>query len=168
MSKKWLASMLGAAALTMSGAVLAQGYGSATSMATVPNFYAGVEVGQADVGPEDDIGFKIFGGYQFHRNIAAEIGYGMLFDKNDVEVTALEFTAVGLFPVTTQFSIVGKLGLANVEADTPAGSEDKTELTWGLGVQFDVSRNLGVRALWQRYETDDSVDWLTIGAMWRF
>ena len=168
MSKKWLVSLLGAAAMTASGGVLAQGFGSATSMATVPNFYAGVEVGQADVADEDDIGFKIFGGYQFHRNIAAEIGYGMLFDKNDVEVTSLELTAVGLFPITNQFSIVGKLGFANVEVDFQGGSEDKTELTYGLGVQFDVSRNLGVRAIWQRYDTEEEVDFLNIGVLWRF
>lgn len=168
MSKKWLVSMLGATAMTVSAGALAQGFGSATSMATVPNFYAGVEVGQADVGPEDDIGFKIFGGYQFHRNIAAELAYGMLFDKNDVEVTSLELTAVGLFPITNQFSLVGKLGFANVEADTSLGSEDSTEITWALGVQFDMSRNLGVRAMWQRYETDDSVDFLNIGVLWRF
>jgi OmpA-OmpF porin, OOP family len=169
MTKKWLASLLGAAALTMSGGVLAQGFGTAPSMATVPNFYAGLEIGRADVGDDDDIGFKIFGGYQFHRNIAAEVGYGMLFDKSDVEVTALEFVAVGLFPVANQFSIIGKLGFANVEFDAPGFSDDKTELTYGVGVQFDVNRNLGVRALWQHYDSDpEELDWFTIGAIWRF
>jgi opacity protein-like surface antigen len=169
MSKKWLVSLLGAAAMTVSGGVLAQGFGSGTSMATVPNFYAGLEVGQADFGDEDDIGFKILGGYQFHRNIAAEIAYGMLFDKNDAEVTALELVAVGMFPIANQFSIIGKLGFANVEIDAGGQSDDKTELTYGLGVQFDVSRNLGVRALWQRYDTDpEEGDWFSIGAIWRF
>jgi OmpA-OmpF porin, OOP family len=164
MGRKWLVSVLGAAAVAVSAGAQAQ---SAMSP-VVPNIYAGIEVGKSDVGNEDDIGFKIFGGYQFTRNIAAELGYGMLFDKNDVEVTALELVAVGMFPIANQFSLIGKLGLANVEADTPGGSEDKTEITWGIGVQFDVSRNLGVRALWQRYETEESVDWLTIGALWRF
>lgn len=168
MSKKWLVSMLGAAAMTASAGALAQGFGSATSMATVPNFYAGLEIGKSDIADEDDIGFKIFGGYQFHRNIAAEVGYGMLFDKSDVEITALEFVAVGLFPIANQFSILGKLGFANVEADSPGGSEDKTELTFGIGVQFDVSRNLGIRALWQRYDTEEELDWFTVGALWRF
>ena len=164
MSRKWLVSVLGAAAVAISVGAQAQ-TGSAPA---VPNIYAGVEIGRSDVGSEDDIGFKIFGGYQFTRNIAAEIGYGMLFDKSDVEVTALEFVAVGMFPLANQISLIGKLGLANVEADGPGGSEDKTELTWGIGVQFDVNRNLGLRALWQRYETDDELDWFTIGAVWRF
>jgi OOP family OmpA-OmpF porin len=160
MTKKWFVSILGAAALMVSAGAIAQ--------PAVPGFYVGGEVGQSDVGSEDDIGFKILGGYQFHRNIAVEAGYGMMFDKSDVEVTALEVVAVGLFPIANQFSLLGKLGLANVEVDSRFGSEDKTELTWGVGVQFDVSRNLGVRALWQRYETDDELDWIAIGAVWRF
>lgn len=167
MSKKWLISVLGAAAMAASTGALAQSSMS-MSMATVPNFYAGVDVGQADIGDEDDIGFRIFGGYQFHRNIAAELGYGMLFDKDDVEVTTLELTAVGLWPIANQFSLIGKLGFANVEVDTPGGSEDKTELTYGIGVQFDVSRNLAARAMWQRYETEEELDYLHIGVMWRF
>jgi OmpA-OmpF porin, OOP family len=161
MTKKWLVSMIGAAAMAVSAGALAQ--------STTTGFYIGAEAGNTDVsGADDDIGFKLLGGYRFHPNIAAEVGYGMLYDKDDVEVTALEFVAVGMFPIGNQFSILGKLGLANVEADTRFGSEDKTELTWGVGVQFDVSRNLGVRALWQRYETDDAVDFLAIGVTYKF
>ena len=166
MSRKWFVSVLGAAAVVVSAGAQAQQTAGAP---LVPNIYAGVELGQADVGNEEDVGFKIFGGYQFTRNLAAEIGYGMLFDKSDVEVTALEFVAVGMFPLANQFSLIGKLGLANVEVDSPGGSRDKTELTYGFGVQFDMSRNLGLRALWQRYDTDpQEVDWIAIGALWRF
>jgi OOP family OmpA-OmpF porin len=164
MSKKWLISTLGAAAMIVSTGALAQ----AMSMATVPNFYAGAEVGQADFGTDDDTAFKILGGYQFHTNIAAEIGYGMLFDKNSAEVTSLEAVAVGIFPLANQFSIIGKLGFANVDVETPVGSDDKTELTYGVGVQYDFNRNLGLRAQWQRYDTDEEVDLISIGAVWRF
>jgi len=161
MTKKWLVSMLGAAAMTVSAGALAQ--------SAMTGFYIGAEVGQTKVDDaDDDIGFKILGGYRFHPNIAAEVGYGMLYDKDDVEVTALEFVAVGMFPIANQFSILGKLGLANVEVDTPFGSEDKTELTWGVGVQFDINRNLGVRALFQRYETDEAVDVIGIGVTYKF
>jgi OmpA-OmpF porin, OOP family len=161
MNKKWLVSMLGAAAMAVSAGALAQ--------SSTTGFYIGAEAGNTDVsGADDDIGFKLLGGYRFHPNIAAEVGYGMLYDKDDVEVTALEFVAVGMFPIANQFSILGKLGLANVEADTPFGSEDKTELTWGIGAQFDFSRNLGVRAVWQRYETEEAVDFLAIGVTYRF
>ena len=92
MTQKWLVSMLGAAAMTVSAGAIAQ-----STMAPVPGFYAGLDVGQTDVGPEDDTGFKIFGGYRFHTNIAAEVGYGLLFDKSGVELTSLEALAVGIF-----------------------------------------------------------------------
>jgi hypothetical protein len=54
--------------------------------------------------------------------------------------------------------------------DVEAGpfSDDSVEVTWGLGVQYDVSRNLGVRALWQRYEHDTTADFLAIGVTWKF
>lgn len=160
MTKKWLVSMLGAAAMVVSAGAMAQ--------ATVPNFYIGAEVGQTDVGSEDDTGFKFLGGYQFHRNIAAELGYGLLFDKSGVEVTSLEAVAVGIFPLANNFSLLGKLGFAMIEAEGPGGSEDETELTWAIGAQYDFTRNLGVRLQFQRYETDDSVDFINVGVVWRF
>jgi len=162
MNKKCFVSMLGAAALAVSAGAYAQ-------QPTATGFYIGAELGNTDVEHADsDVGFKFLGGYQFNRYVAAELGYGLLYDKSDVEVKALEAVAVGMFPIANQFSIIGKLGFANVDFKVPAGSDDKTELTWGLGVQYDFSRNLGVRALWQRYETDDAVDFLAVGVTWKF
>jgi hypothetical protein len=69
MTKKWLVSMLGAAAMTVSAGALAQ--------SPTTGFYIGTEIGNTDVsGADDDIGFKLLGGYRFHPNIAAEVGYG--------------------------------------------------------------------------------------------
>jgi len=162
MKKNWIVSMLGAAALAVSAGAYAQ-------QPATTGFYIGAEVGNTDLdGADDDIGFKLLGGYQFHRNIAAELGYGMLYDKGGAEVTAIELVAVGMFPIANQFSIIGKLGFANVDVEVAGASDDKTELTWGLGVQYDLSRNLGLRALWQRYETDNSVDFLAVGVTWKF
>jgi len=162
MNKNWIVSMLGAAALAVSAGAYAQ-------QPATTGFYIGAEVGNTDLdGADDDIGFKLLGGYQFHRNIAAELGYGMLYDKGGAEVTAIELVAVGMFPIANQLSIIGKLGFANVDVEVAGASDDKTELTWGLGVQYDLSRNLGLRALWQRYETDNSVDFLALGVTWKF
>ena len=158
MTKKWLVSVVGAAAMIASAGALAQ--------ATVPAFYVGVDIGKTDVDTaDDDIGLKLIAGYQFHRNIAAEFAYGMLYDKGGVEVTSMELVAVGIFPINNQFSIFGKLGLARLEADP--GSDDN-DITYGIGVQWDATRNLGVRAGWQKYNTDPSVDYLHLGVVWRF
>ena len=159
MTKKWLVSVVGAAAMIASAGALAQ--------ATVPAFYIGLEAGQTDIdtADKDTPGLKLLAGYQFHRNIAAEFGYGMLYDKGGVEVTSMELVAVGIFPINNQFSVYGKLGLARLEADP--GSDDN-DLTFGFGVQWDATRNLGVRAGWQKYNTDPSVDYMHLGVVWRF
>jgi OOP family OmpA-OmpF porin len=159
MTKKWLVAVLGAAAMTVSAGALAQG--------TVPAFYIGAELGQSDVDVinQKDTGIKLLAGYQFHRNIAAEVAYGMLFDKSGTEISGFEAVAVGIFPLANQFSLIGKLGLARLEADP--GSSD-TAITFAIGAQFDFSRNLGIRASWQKYDTDPEVDWLSVGVVWRF
>jgi len=163
MNKKWLVSMVSAGAVALSASAFAQ-------QSATQGFYVGAEAGNTDVGAnEDDFGIKLIGGFRFHPNIAVEAGYGMLYDKATVDVTTIEVVALGMFPVANQLSIIGKRGLANVDVEVPGGSDDKTELTWGLGVQYDITPKLGVRALWQRYETDpEAVDFLGVGVTWRF
>lgn len=163
MTTKWFVSFLGAAAIAVSGGAFAQ-----ASTSPVPAFYIGAEVGQGEVGSEDDLGYKIFGGYQFHRNFAAELGYGFLLDKDNAEVTVLELVAVGMWPLGNNFHLLGKLGFANWEIDSRVGSTDGTDLTWGVGAQFDIGRNLGLRAMWQRYEADEEIDFLNVGVIWKF
>lgn len=160
MTRNWLVAVLGSAAMIVSAGVSAQ--------QTAPGWYIGADIGQADFGSEDDMAVKILGGYQINRNFAAEAGYGMLFDKSNTEVTALELVAVGSFPLTNQFSVFGKLGLANVDVETGAGSNDKTELTYGVGAQYDLSPKLGLRGQWQRYDTDQEIDLFSIGIVYRF
>lgn len=158
MTRKWIVSLLGATALACSASAMAQ--------SAVPSAYVAAEIGNTDVnGADDDIGVKFIGGYKFHPNLAGEAAFGMLYDKGGVEVNTLELVAVGMFPVAPQLSVIGKLGFANIDVDP--GDRDN-ELTWGIGVQYDLNRNLGVRALWQRYETDSEIDWLAVGVVWHF
>jgi hypothetical protein len=160
MTKKWLVGALGAAAMALSTGAFAQ--------SMMPGFYAGVELGSSDLGSETDTTMRAFGGFQFHPNIAVEIGYGFLYDKGATEVTALEVVGVGMYPVAPQFSVLGKLGFANIEVDVGGSSDDKTELVFGIGAQYDVTRNLGARLMFTRYNTSDAVDVIGIQALWRF
>lgn len=161
MTKKWMAAMLGAAAMALSTGAFAQ-------MMT-PSFYAGVELGSSDRGSETDTAMKILGGFQFHPNVAAELGYGFLYDKGATEVTALELVGVGMYQVAPQFSVLGKLGFASIEEDVGFASDDSVELVFGVGVQYDVMRNLGARLMFTRYTAKrDDVDVISIGAIWRF
>src|SRR3954468_20633031 len=68
---------------------------------------------------DKDTAFKIFGGYQFYKNIAAEVGSTDLGKAQDSgggvtaeeKATAWELSAVGSFPVWQHLSILGRLGL---------------------------------------------------------
>lgn len=159
MTKKWLIAVFGAAAMAASTGVLAQQAAAATP------FYAGLDVGNADFGSDDDTAFKLFAGYQFHPNVAAEVAYGMLYDKGGAEANSLEVVAVPMFPINPQFSVFGKFGFAHIDADP--GDRD-TEITYGIGVQFNATPQIGVRAGWQRYETDQEIDLLSVGVVVRF
>ena len=92
-----------------------------------------------------------------------------------------------MLPVADRFSLYGKLGLYRAETEqklqvtlgTLTVSDNKTEknadLTFAFGARFDVTRNLGIRAEWQRYLNvgggeigEDDVDVLSVGVLWRF
>lgn len=160
MNKKWIAAIFGAAAMTLSAGALAQ--------QAQTGWYVGADIGQAEFADEDDTGFRILGGYQLNRNWAAEIGHSQLVDKDGVEASALEFVGLYSFPLTNQFSAFGKVGFANIEVEAAGVSDDQTELTYGVGVQYDFSPKLGLRGQWQRYDTDEEVDVFSVGVVWKF
>jgi OOP family OmpA-OmpF porin len=164
-NKKWIAAMLGAAAMAMSAGALAQKMDS--------GWYVGGDIGQVDLeGADKDTAFRFLGGYQINSTFAAELGYGMLYDKDDVEVTAWELVGIAKMPLGSNFSVFGKLGFAMWEAEADVlgltFKDDGTDLTFGAGLQYDVSRNLGVRAQWQRYDVDSDADLLSIGLIYKF
>jgi OOP family OmpA-OmpF porin len=168
MNKKWLVAMLGAAAMSVSAGAIAQ-------QQPASGWYVGADIGQLDLEDADkDTAFRFLGGYQINRTFAAELGYGMLYDKGDVEVTAWELVGLAKMPIGTNFSVFGKLGFAMWEAEQRnvpffgTIKDDGTDLTFGIGLQYDVSRNLGVRAQWQRYDVDADADLLSIGLIYRF
>jgi opacity protein-like surface antigen len=65
---------------------------------------------------------------------------------------------IGTLPVTQGFSLFGKVGAVRGDEDGNlnfGGSayrlDSSTELTYGLGLEYDFSSNLGLRLEWQRY-----------------
>ena len=171
MMKNWLVAVLGTAAMVVSAGALAQ------KQAT-QGFYIGGDFGNVDIdGLDDSTGWKILGGYQINRNFAVEGAYASLFDKEiqgvNVEVTAFELVGVASFPLADKFSVFGKLGFAMWEAEASAfgisASDDGTDLTYGVGLQYDLTPKFAVRGQWQRYDIDgDDADMLSIGLIYRF
>jgi OmpA-OmpF porin, OOP family len=138
-----------------------------------------------------DTGWKVFGGYMFNRHFGIEGAYvdlgeasysgsfnGAAVTGGKVELGGFNLAALGSYPVSEQFSIFGKLGLFIWEADasdTTAGigafsaTADGTDLSFGVGVGYNFTRNLGVRAEWELFQTDDAdASLISIGLVWRF
>jgi OOP family OmpA-OmpF porin len=137
---------------------------------------------------DKDTAFKLFGGYEFNRNFALELGYNDLgkakaqFGPNTAEIKskAWELVGIGSYPFGNGFSAYGKLGFYRAKSDgsTSVGasaSETNNDWTVGLGGRYDFTRNMGVRAEWQRYNSvgggnlgKSDVDVFSIAGIWRF
>jgi OOP family OmpA-OmpF porin len=178
---------------------------SSASLAQAPKpseagFYLGGSIGEssgdcnstASTSCDDkDTAWKIFGGYQLNRNFAVELGYTDLGEVSSsgpfgtkIESTVWDLVAVGSLPLGNNFSLYGKLGAYRAEAELSSsagvsGDKSTTDLTYGLGARYDFTRNLGVRAEWQRYQGievpstvltsgDSDVDVFNIGVLWKF
>jgi OOP family OmpA-OmpF porin len=124
---------------------------------------------------DKDSAWKLLGGYQINRNFAAEFGYTDLgkFSGSGVvsgvnvtarfDAKAWELVGVGSMPFG-RISPYGKLGLYRGEVKgqavgtlgsasiTASGKDTNTDLTFGLGVKFDLTNNIGIRGEWQRYQ----------------
>jgi len=195
--KVLLAAMLGATVMAAPAASMAQARGET-------GWYLGGGIGQSQAkdgctgvgGPgvscdDKDTAYKIFGGYQVNRNFAAEFGYSDLgkvkasgpLGSVDIKSNAWDLTAVGAFALANQFSVFGRLGFYRSETKLGglgSGKKNTTDVTYGGGVQYDFSRNLGVRGEWQRYskvkarndangaEGDSDVDVLGVSLIYRF
>jgi OOP family OmpA-OmpF porin len=183
MKSKTFIAVLGVAAAGVALPAVAQMRSPSLSSA-----YVGGSVGQGeqkfDCGSSDcdrkDTAWRLFGGYRFHPNFSAELGYADLgtakFGGTDVETKAWDLSALGAFPLGNQFSLFGRLGGYHATTDAGSLSEDKNGLTYGLGAQYDLNRNLGLRAEWQRYHKvgggdlgqEANADMLSVGALWHF
>jgi OOP family OmpA-OmpF porin len=159
MMKKWLAAMLGAAAMAISAGALAQ-------RAAETGWYVGGSIGQASLEDEEEMSWRIAAGYRVSRTFGVEVGYANLsdFGFGGDDVTSMEVVATAGFPIANRFSLYGLLGMARLEAD----DESENELTFGFGAQYDFSPNVGLRAQWQRYNTDEEIDVLSIGIVYKF
>jgi OmpA-OmpF porin, OOP family len=183
-------AILSLAALAFAGPALAQHKES--------GIYIGGAIGQAEQsdqcsnpGPgvscdNKDGAWKIFGGFQFNRHVAVELGYANLGEATASlgatsatdEATAFEVVALGMLPIGDRFAIFAKAGFFRGELERTSnnplvatGTNEQTDFTFGLGVRFDITHNIGLRAEWQRYidlgEITD-VDLISLGVQFKF
>ena len=143
----------------------------------------GAGFGAVSIADDDrDIGYKIFGGYKFHRNFALEGGYFNLGKfgftattappgtlTGNIKLQGLNLDLLGILPITEKFSAFGRAGLNYAEAKdsfvgtglvtvlNPNPSKREANYKLGLGLQYDFTASLGVRMEGERYRINDAV-----------
>jgi len=175
--------------------------GASSAMAS--SFYIAGSVGESDVSidapgatskDENDTAYKLNLGWQFHKNFALEAGY---FDlgkgKANSATTNYDFKAdgwglgiVGSLPLNEQWSIFGRIAAVDVDVDQtctgvgcPAGSSGSSSDwtgNYGLGVQWDITKQFGLRGEFERFDKvggigttgDYDVDVWSLGVVFKF
>jgi OOP family OmpA-OmpF porin len=182
--KALIAVLLAAAGMAVSSASMAQ--------SAEKGFYAGASFGQSEADGSCPTGFscdfkdtdwKIFGGYRFMRHLAVE---GFYADHGEITVKSGAVTAtaqsstfgvaaVGILPLGGNFELFGKLGVGSTSVDATASapgvsagaSDSGSDVLYGVGALYNFTRNLGVRAEYERYN-DSEINVLSIGVQYRF
>lgn len=171
---------------------------SATSSAALPGYYVGGQLGWATTGAADadDLEFddteihplsgdvddrglagRVFVGYQFNENWAAELGYtkfhntkyddivappGVVIPSEDdeddasIKASAVDLVAKGILPLGNCFNLYGKLGAAYLITsggdDEFEEGKNKLEPTFGAGISYDITPNVPVDLSWNRIQ----------------
>ncbi|WP_298220465.1 outer membrane beta-barrel protein [Halothiobacillus sp.] len=129
-----------------------------------------------------DIGYKLYGGYQFNRYFALEGGYFNLGKfgytayttpqgslTGEIKLQGVNLDVVGLWPITDKFSLFGRVGVNYAKAQdqfvgtgavlvtNPSPSARDTNYKFGVGAQYALTESLDVRAEVERYRINDAV-----------
>lgn len=147
---------------------------------------------------ESDLGYKLFGGYQFNKYFALEGGYFNLgkFDYSfstptgaldgNVKVNGVNLDAVVLLPVTENFSAFARVGANYAQTEgsfkqtrtfyvtDTNPKKDDLNYKYGAGLQYAITDAFVVRLEAERYRINDTVgnigdiDLYSVGLVYRF
>jgi len=119
------------------------------------NTYLGVSLGNAKYDEFDDssAALSLFGGFHINEVLAVDFGWANLGEASQetakAEVSVLQVALLGKLPVSTDFSLFGKVGLARWEYDlnttSLSGSDDDINVYFGIGADYHISGRSAVR-----------------------
>jgi len=131
---------------------------------------------------DEDTGFAIYGGYDFHENFGVEGGYidfgksssdldvastdpnvASIFVATKSELWSLYGAGVGKINVSERVTLFGKIGLHRWEADAKLSSansisfdDDGIDLFYGIGAQVSLPGDkFNIRLEYQIFEVED-------------
>ena len=148
--------------------------------------YLGASVGQSGLQIDDfdydadATGYKLIAGWRFLDWLAVEgnyIDFGSGDDtvagtKIETEADGFSLSAVGFLPIGP-VDLFARVGAVDWSADLSSpgfgrGSDDGTDLTYGIGAQFRVW-SLSIRAEYEMFDVSDAdLDMISVGVTWTF
>jgi len=100
-------------------------------------------------------------GYKFNPYLAVEgqyTGIGKVTDNvsGSAKGDAASLAVLGILPLNDSFNVYGKLGVAVTKTTvssnlSPMNDATHTGVTYGLGGEYNVNHNVGVRMGWDHY-----------------
>ncbi len=150
----------------LAAAVLLAAFGAARA----EGLYVGGSLGSPDYrssvngvsGNGSGVGGKAFAGYQITPNVAVE---GGLFDLGHIDDSSGKVNlrgayadAVGSYEFAPKWSVLGRAGLAEGRFTTTGGNDNSPALKLGAGLQYDLSRQVALRAEYEHYHFTDAFD----------
>jgi outer membrane protein OmpA-like peptidoglycan-associated protein len=127
---------------------------------------------------DTDTGYRVFGGWRFNKYFAVGVSYldlGELQASGDsvlepnftdsIEATGYEAWMAAFWPLGERFSLFGTLGAFSWDQDVDYaddlgpfnGSSDGTDLTYGAGVNFAITKHFGMHATYTFYPDVGSI-----------
>jgi OOP family OmpA-OmpF porin len=167
-----------------------------SAFAADSGFYVGADIGTSQQGvngpgstnTHPSVG-GIYGGYNFDKNFGVEANYSYLGKakiegQSEVETQLFGVDLVGRYPVSEKLDLYGKLGVAYVDRQldyAAGGSDSEAGIAgkFGVGAEYKIAKNIGVRAELAHYmgapkfegpgyEYDDNFTTFTLGMNYRF
>jgi OOP family OmpA-OmpF porin len=130
----------------------------AQALAADSGWYVGGDIGSSKFKAEGDTerktGFGAFGGYSLNPNVAFEAQVRRLgswdVEGTDVSANSLSLSVLAKAPISQQFSLYGRLGVARNSVDVSEGnysaSAHKTKALIGFGAEYLISKEFNLRA----------------------
>ncbi len=149
-----------------------------SSPATAEGFFVSGELGSASFSsanvPGQAVGtypnpgiISVAGGYRFTPYVGVEVAYSVVGDSTvnylnattTLKTSVTQITAVGTIPVSPQFDLFGKLGLAAITADVSGtgalvgmgASTTTSNLMFGIGAQFNFGQHFSIPVQYQNF-----------------